>query len=305
MTRVKIYARILLIVGLATVPVVSFAAYEISDATVNALYHLEDTVDSSGNGWNLTNNGSGTFGAGLLSDAYILNGTSQYLTATTSIYNWGGTQTISLWFKADTGESSFVLTGGTTNGGNGFMVGYGSIVSAGVDESSKFLFQKSSGSQEYILSPTQSIGTSWHHLVAIQGGAGVGMALWFDGSLLVEDTGYVEVLTIDPQDQVLGASNGAGTIRDFFAGQIDEVVITTDVWDATRIAAVYNAGVGDEVCITSGCGTSGTATSTVSTSTLSISERLMFSLWILVQIIIVGIALTALILFIRFIFPGL
>jgi len=56
-----------------------FGAYEISDGSVKALYHLEDGVDSSGGGYNCTLSNGASAVAGKLANAIDFeSGSSQF-----------------------------------------------------------------------------------------------------------------------------------------------------------------------------------------------------------------------------------
>src|SRR5437667_77580 len=82
-------------------PHVAQAAYEISDGSVRALYHLEDTTDGSGNGYTLTNNNGATFVPGLLGKAATGGSPNvgSYLSLASDVGIGGGTVSISAWFK--------------------------------------------------------------------------------------------------------------------------------------------------------------------------------------------------------------
>src|SRR5437016_448508 len=80
------------------------AALEISDGSVRALYHLENTSDSSGKGYTLTNNNGVTFVPGLLGNAATggSSNTSSYLSVASDVGIKGGSMSISAWFNQTT-----------------------------------------------------------------------------------------------------------------------------------------------------------------------------------------------------------
>lgn len=54
-------------------------------STHRAVYHLGDLVDSTGNGYTLTNNGTTTFSTGSMGDAASITAASQYLSSATAL----------------------------------------------------------------------------------------------------------------------------------------------------------------------------------------------------------------------------
>lgn len=243
-------------------PSLVFAKIEISDGSVKALYHLEDTADSSGNGYNLTNNGTGSFISALLSNGYDQGNpnTTKYLDVASNLGITGGAITMSGWVKlnAEITSSVWVLFQ-QFDTGNDIIYEIYYDYNAGTP---RLIFVRTkSGVVSESFSYNITLGTSsWHHLVLKSNGTSYLTGL-VDGS----QVGAVSIT----------AGNGSdGNVSDFHIGSevnsnnyksvalYDEVVITNNELTSSTISSLYNSGAGQEVCTTAGCASGGGSSST-------------------------------------------
>lgn len=268
-----------LVVGSFLLPISTFGAVEISDGSVKALYHLEDAVDASGNGYNLSNYQSVGFTSGILGNGadYLTttnnNGSGayqDYKQLVTRGFNLSASSnwTISTWFKPndvvagtnyDEGNNIFSL-GNNTNK-NEFLVGNISnkigvnMLAVGVSAS------------EAQANYTFTNGT-WYLMTVIKNGTA--MSLYINGAFVVAATDAVTDGSACGADCAInglligavGVNNADNYSTRHADTMFDEFVVTTSVISSSTLSALYNAGAGDEVCVTVGCGNTVTPTST-------------------------------------------
>src|SRR3972149_322625 len=260
---------------------VSFASYEISDGSVKALYHFNgDFVDSSGNGHNGTAQGNAiatgtTVKLGDYSSQY--DGTGDYVTVDLSSHFIGtGDFAIGFWFRA----SSF-------SNYNAFVGSRGSAP----DDDTKFTISTDVnkalvfyvGSTGYLIHTNNAfVNTNqWYYVVFTR--TGTTLRGYVDNVLIETNASVSQDLS------VANISIGANTVGgEAFTGFIDEFVFLKGrVLSVDERTALYNSGVGQEVCVTAGCadvGGGGTATSTA-------DDIVAVSVYLMVGVIVFSLSL--------------
>jgi len=253
-------------------PLSSFATLEISDGNVSALYHFSDEVDSSGNANTLTNVGSITFSTtSILSTGAVLNGTDQYFytdaPVSTQTDNWGFAGWV---YVSDTTVADTVFHNGPLDqspSDTGYSLGIGDGSFDGVSEGNNAIGLANGVAWKDF---AQSLGgTGWKHLV-MQRSSGT----WY---LYVNGTESATTFSGAPSAPTENTLIGTlGTVTPALLGAtIDEFVFIDRPFTSDEIAALYNSGSGNEVCVTVGCASTSTPTSTASSSDLNASDRLL------------------------------
>lgn len=256
----------------------TYAAVEISDGTVEALYHLEDTADSSGNGLTLTNSGA-SFETGLLSNAAKLELNDVLSRADNANMSFADeNMSMSAWIKFDTKDATY----------DGIITKWN-----GVDANAEYSIYRYPTDVIYW---TVSNGSA---LTACTSTASFNTDDWF--YFYVEHNKDTNTIGISINNEPLktcahstGMNNGTndfklaqdqGTTNDF-VGMIDDLAIIRNVLATTTRDAIYNSGNGDEICITEGC--DDVATTTTSTAMTDYETFVSYQL-IVAIIIIIGI----------------
>jgi len=250
------------------------AAVEISDGSVKALYHLENTVDSSGNGYNLTNNGSVGFNGAVfsnggdtgstnttewlsISDDYGIDGESWSFAGWVNIttqpdenYDWvmvnqdDITNTLNYVMYTEAGGTSTIGCTRQATAQDDADVRYNTTLSTGVWYHLICTYDGTSGVLNFYLNNV---------LVGTSNGNGNGNASAFpDMTLLFKDNNN----------------------SPYFRGLMDEVVFLNAVMSTSTRAAIYSSSTG-EICVTAGCADA--ATSTASSSDATAAQT---SVWI-------------------------
>lgn len=259
-------------------PLISSAAYEISDGSVKALWHFEDTVDSSGNGHNLTNNGTVTFPAAKLSNGAQSNG-SNSLSVNSNLGIDGGTFMLNIWVKNATtfdaaGEHIFMQQSANT-------------------DTSYAILGYDSGGTKHLVFRRERVGTTNCQVdvaYTLTAGTWYFLSITYAGTTL---EGYVNNVSQGTQT-CSGNGTGASDKTELFAknggefwtGTLDEGVVQNSVSTST-IAALYNSGNGQEVCTAVGCA-SGTSTSTSSSTTPMQENFFEYGTWLLRILLVLG-----------------
>lgn len=278
--RQKLIAYVL-VASSFLLPATSYAVVEISDGSVKALYHLEDAVDASGNGYNLSNYQSVGFTAGKLGNGadygstFNNNGSGLYqnfkqLVTTGFNLSASGNWTISTWFKPNDG----VVSSAYDDGNNIFSLGRNDtknefLVTATKSKIGINMLAVGVANSEASASYTLDNAT-WYLMTAIKNGNA--MSLYINGSFVVAATdGVINGSACGADCAINGLLIGAIGINNSDNYSVrhadtmfDEFVVTTSAISSSTLSALYNAGSGDEVCVTVGCGT---PTSTPATST--------------------------------------
>jgi len=229
------------------VPTSTAAQFAISDGSVVGLYHLENTIDSSGYTRNLTNVGSTHFAYSLLNDGADI-GSNQWLTY---LSNMGWTSTsdsfsVAFWFKQNaeitsSEETLFHLDSTAAKDYN--YVGYQ------YNNGNRRLYY---GYNSGYAADYTNLGIGWHFIVYTRDGSG-SRNLYLDGANVANNTTGA---TYDPGDNqfsigsyVNNSSNGTTN------GVFDETVVLNRVMTSDEISGLYNGGHGAEVCLVAGCAT--------------------------------------------------
>jgi len=238
------------------------AAVEISDGSVKALYHLEDEVDSSGNGLNLTNS-SAAFGTGKLSNSASISPASDYL-ANTSVNSLKlATSSLAFWIKSTNSANVCAIS----QAGSGDYK-YGISVNSGKLEVTQY--NAAASADRTIAGATTISNGVWYHVVVDMNSDL--LRLWINGAY---ETSSAASLSWNINSN---AAFRIGTRADGcsnFVGEIDEFVIVSGNLSTSTRDALYAAGAGSEICISVGCGASSTPSSTSgdATSTIAAIDR--------------------------------
>ena len=90
----------------------------------------------------------------------------------------------------------------------------------------------------YLDSATGTITAGWHHVVATYDG--VTIQIYYDGALLIEQSGYASIVdnTLNTTNLFLGIRAGGGGLP--LDGQLDDVRMYNRVLSAAEVAALYN-----------------------------------------------------------------
>lgn len=178
---------------------------------------------------------------GNANSAYMLNGTSQYITTSAS-YNNPTNTTLSLWFKTTTNQGGKII--GFSNGQTGGSGSYDRHLYMG--NSGQLYFGVNPASGMSIISTTAAYNDGvWHHVVATTS-ASAGTKLFVDGALISSDpvpsggqvitSGYWRI----GYDNLNGWPNVPTSL--YFAGSIDDVLIYSGTaLSAANVAVLYNS----------------------------------------------------------------
>jgi concanavalin A-like lectin/glucanase superfamily protein len=233
--------------------------FEISDGSVKALYHLEDTSDSAGSN-TLTNTGGVTFASGgkFGSGADFGNPNS-----TKRLNNAGYTQvgstTISAWYRLFSlpapGKNALIANVGE---GTGTFVYHAIYIDS--NGTLTFLRQKQNvGGSGEITTTTVSADRLPHHVVYKYDASNSTLQGFLDGvSVGTTNTsgsgasGYTGGIDIGGAGGDLLGEVG-GTLS-WMSGIVDDVAIFNKAVDTSTIISVYNGGSGKEICVTVRCG---------------------------------------------------
>ena len=208
-------------------------------------------VDSSGMGNNGTLVGGPTYVVGKIG-SYCLsfNGTSQYVNLGTlgSIGSNISNVSVSAWvFSTQNTVTNNVI--GTTNSGTTFAqnlslqvnqndVGVllaGSVRSALIDNTTPLILSGGTNANNI------SINT-WHLIVATDNSSTNTIVIYVDGvskAIVYQDQQTPVTYTNFTSPMLIGAFNKAGTINQFFAGNIDDVRIYNRVLSASDVAQLF------------------------------------------------------------------
>lgn len=281
MTRVVLLASFFFFI-----PLIAFGAVEISDGSIQALYHLEDEVDSSGNGFNLTNTGTVTFPTGFLNNGAITS-SSKYLSISNDFSINGATTTIGGWRRLDSAPASnqqinlFALNDTTTD----TTIDINYFNDAGTN---KIRFRRrriGSADDAITVATTLTTGTWYHFLLSYDGATLEGFLN--NVSQGTQSSSGNGSFAVSADAFVINANiNESGTVERYWSGIADEVFIADTILSSDIRSAIYNSGTGDEICTTVGCGDE-EEPPTYSSSTLTDSNKEFAFLWI-VLIVFVG-----------------
>lgn len=208
----------------------------------NALYHLNGNGnDSSGNGLNLTNYNSPTFSKnyGRFNEGIgNLAGNSSCLYAADNPKFDLTTFTISLWFKVTGIWDGTIIS--KFKGAQNARTNYYVDTAGGLNRLRFFI---SNGTTFYNTTINKSLNSNqWYNLVIT---AGSGTSLVYIDSQLINTINYAGTITTNEYPLVIGGRYSlSSTYESFLAGNIDEVRIDNEIWDASKIQRKYTNALG-------------------------------------------------------------
>jgi hypothetical protein len=221
--------------------------YEISDGSVQALYHFNTPIpasDTTSNGYDLTGsatpNTTSSFVSTDLHDAFDDTTHQNVYTSATpnfnanfsklSVFAWIYMTGSSVRIFSDASQDSIVL-----------YISGGKLACQ--------VYVQGSGAYSVSGSTTLNQNTNYH-VGCVWDGSKV--HLYVNGA---EDATAVTTATGSLRNgtSALYIGEGAGDTEKFI-GKIDELVVTNSALSTTTITALYNGGSGQEVCIVQGCG---------------------------------------------------
>lgn len=239
------------------------ASYEISDGSVKALYHLEDNVDSSGNGYTLTNHNSIVFSAGLLNDASDLgagNSTKYFDVASDLGITYNSNFSMFAFIKIDSevsaGNQYYGILNKITTGNPGSQYNIFYYYNGGTPQ---IVFRRV-GSASVDATYNVTLGTTNWHMVGLTYD-GSNLRGYFDGVNVATQSASGGGNITDASRVVLGQYNTSGL---FYNRYIDESAFLDKKLTDSDFTSIYNSGLGDEVCVSAGCG-GGTSTPPIET----------------------------------------
>ena len=250
---------------------VSYAVVEISDGTVEGLYHLNgDSVDSSGNARNgsdtsITYDASyGNLGSG----ASFNGGTSKISLGDINALDGLSAYSVGGWFKTvnSDAQSQMILKGDVWDLSKGWDTGFNKAISQLTIGGN----WRSSGYNATVISDNV-----FHHIISVYDGTT--NYVYVDG--VATSTAYSGAMGSNANSVYIGSNNGSNT----WNGSIDEIFLMSRALTSNEIIALWNGGSGDEICITVGCGTPTSPTSTVATTTMTASNALLFELYMIID----------------------
>jgi len=259
--------KTLILVGiglLSFLPFQVYGAYEISDGSLKAYYHLEDIADSSGNGYNLTNHGTTPFNAGKFDNAadFGTGNSGKYLDIANDLGITGSDLSVSCWYKppADAPAYDTVLYQGDAGTHVHYTLNYVSASGNHV-----YFNRGKNGVADQQVDVSQTLSTStFSHLVMTYDG--IEIKAWINGISKGSQSASGNGTSGDADTVTIGAYAAPTNYAD---GLVDECAIFNKDLSADEIAGLYNGGAGNEICTDPGCGDVAEPSSTVATSTYS------------------------------------
>ena len=217
------------------------AYYKLDESSGNA----SDSIGSN----TLTNNGTTVYAAGKINNGITLNGSSQYMSSTSSTFNFERTNpfTISAWVKttqsATTNEYTIYGKLDVVGGYRGIeLVQYYNTTKFGVN------FRSTFPTNQISLYGSTTINDGNFHLVTVTysgSSTAAGILLYVDGNLetktVLADTLSATILNAT-QMEVGRRSNAS----QYWNGQIDEMGIWNRALSSTEVIALYNSGNGSQ-----------------------------------------------------------
>lgn len=210
-------------------------------AITKGLWHLNgNSTDSSGNGKNLTNNGtavigatSGKFGGGVT----LVQTSSQYLSIDDNLGIDGGIATFSCWVKPVSQPSlnnlNNILFQGTSGNDIFYIIGYENI--AGVYNVQFNRSKPCVANQSTDITYTLSNGV-WYHLVMTYDGTY--LRGFVNGQQITTDFAASGYGTCGANVFYLGIDHAKSAGR-YFDGVIDEVIVENVAWSPEKIKKYY------------------------------------------------------------------
>jgi hypothetical protein len=199
-----------------------------------AFYKLSNVNDSSGNGFNLTNENSVTFGSGKIGNCAEFN-ESNWLYSETN-HNFGSQFTAACWVYINDSTSLRPAL-------SQWQSGFGSFFIGTADENYVFAtcHDQDPLDPTWLYGGTAAIG-EWVHIAGVYSGTterlyinGVEVASQATSALVNPDLGTFKIGTLDEGGEFL------------FNGKIDAAGIWNRTLTPSNILALYNAGTGREI----------------------------------------------------------
>lgn len=247
-----------------------YAATEISDGSIRALWHLEDTADSSGNGYTLTNTNSVGFTSGILDNAadFGSSNTNKVLTVQSDLGITGGAASWGLWVKmrGEPTNNTSVNLFTQMDAGNkvGYQITYRNTSGTYYVDCSRLV----RGVNWFNASYTVTLGTSnWHHILCTYDGTNI--RNFTDGSQRAVTSNSGNGSSADYDQSAIGAGYSANSLTAYSSSYIDEMFVTNTALGTTTRESLYNSGSGNEICTEVGCDDEPVATTSTSTCGLS------------------------------------
>ena len=165
--------------------------------------------------------------ASIVNEAYSFDGTSSYMTTNASFTQGAAAKSFSLWFKSDTLQRGWLISGGTNSGGNAFGLFLNSAVNG------ELAFHGNGASFDLSLGNIIQANV-WNHV-----------AITYDGTTV---KGFVNGVNVASSAIVLNTSNTGiffggrqGLLStDFFNGDIDEILVYDKELTAGEVSDIYN-----------------------------------------------------------------
>jgi len=284
---------------ISLLPVVGFAAVEISDGSVIALWHLDgDSVDASGNGYNGTDTGMtypataklGTNSARFDGNTYPNNNAS----VSASLAGIGSNFTINFWVLASStssGDKGLVSMGHWSGTGDLAIDNNNDNGASDDNKLAAGVYNNTPDTQSNSAYWTTALvnTNSWNMITVIQDSVSSKIRILVNG---VEDknTTLSVLNALASESETYLGTFKVGTNYRGFNGYLDEVMITNNVVGTTTLASIYNSGFGNVVCTSSGCASSSTPSSTTTLcegeACLAITEHLY--LWLVMIVFFIG-----------------
>ncbi len=173
---------------------------------------------------------------GQANSAFLLNGSSQYITST-NLLTGGNTFQLSIWFK-------------TTSTSGGKLIGFGGSQTGTSSNYDRHIYMNNvgqiyfgvyPGSVQTINSPNSYNDGQWHFVSASLSSAG--MQLYVDGQLVASNSGVTTAQSYTGYWRIGGdnLSGWPGTVSsNYFQGSVDEARASTTVFSAAWVAAEYH-----------------------------------------------------------------
>jgi hypothetical protein len=187
--------------------------------------NTDSWLDSSGNGYTLTQTGTVSVGTGLIGGDAIFSGDGSNLSTTTP-FDFSGDFSVSLWAKIDISNGGFLI--GPTSGDQGLELYL--LPENNGDFASSYGTTFLAGS-----SSTPTDATAWNHYVCTREIESI--SIYLNGSLVGTGSDAIDL-------SGTYSFGFEGTYNRSFTGSIDEVGIWSRALTQTNITSLYNAGAG-------------------------------------------------------------
>jgi len=223
----------------------SLFAYSASAALyvpdINGLYHFEDdSVDSSGNGYNGTDDGGITYEAGKFNNGWRSNGANKSV-FDSALWDSSDDFTVGFWMKPkvefETDDGPYILRKSNV-GGNYIFFSYSVSCTADYIEYNH-TGCKASGAKDFD-------ADTWYYMVMRR--SGTTAEIYINNVLAY--SGSDSVTTNSSANVGLNEYDVGGEPDDFI---VDELFFSNTAIPTSTLNSLYNSGSGNEICTTVGC----------------------------------------------------